>query len=619
MIPNCIDLCLLIAYYYKYYLLLFASRSIILDRLFLHCLLAFSEVSATITVALTVTVTVPLTAAVSVIIIITITVTVFVIVTLESIVMEQPSPLHQTKQTPSNGVELQRTPVSSSSQSDRTVSGIGEEEIYNNGGHHDGEESISNSGLLKDDHWEDYLIFDSIETSFDVNIFLWQFFVHVFYLPWPLLENPRAQLFLQTNWGSLYFNHVQPLMTVIMVLSFVAMPSGDFYVISWALWVPLVLYLTHKIMVAVKYATMSMTEYQRLMETRNGAKIDVYQSQLQLLASWLNRDDLLLQFEFGAAAARLGCKIRDLCFEIAPPEESSNAHIQFHYWIAFIRSHQFLDFDSPPPEEMKKQDDGSYKVSVYDFCLSMIRYQDQLRLVSKSTAKAFYTVFALVLIAIPLIKLCLERDQLNLSPWLFIFVILQAQITYTYSMIIGSFLYLSYLDISRILFTLQTLHSCIRLSEINGFESTVHSYPESSDQRGLMCLKNMAKNNVNMIMDLNQCTLDMVPGRSVGQAKSHKIVDRNLAKSRANESDSKQQMKDYNQRRLQEGGLPHDIKGEFHTGELSRPPRISLTRPKNVMAWCYARLALIDFGKRFRFRIDVYIGKRRISCSFSSI
>ncbi len=38
-------------------------------------------------------------------------------------------------------------------------------------------------------------------------------------------------------------------------------------------------------------------------------------------------------------------------------------------------------------------------------------------------------------------------------------------------------------------------------------------------------------------------------------------------------------------------------------------PRISFDHSENVVAWTYSRLVVQNFGERFRFRIDMYVGK----------
>jgi hypothetical protein len=57
---------------------------------------------------------------------------------------------------------------------------------------------------------------------------------------------------------------------------------------------------------------------------------------------------------------------------------------------------------------------------------------------------------------------------------------------------------------------------------------------------------------------------------------------------------------------------------EFHTDEIglihvkeedfAHIPRISVKYESNVMVWAYTRLMLQNFGDRFRFRLDVFIG-----------
>jgi hypothetical protein len=54
-----------------------------------------------------------------------------------------------------------------------------------------------------------------------------------------------------------------------------------------------------------------------------------------------------------------------------------------------------------------------------------------------------------------------------------------------------------------------------------------------------------------------------------------------------------------------------NVLGEHVTEDLeyAMTPRVNLLQPENATAWVFARLTIQNFGERFRFRTDTYMGK----------
>ena len=55
---------------------------------------------------------------------------------------------------------------------------------------------------------------------------------------------------------------------------------------------PLVMYLLHKIVVALKYASLFPEEYSKLKSARDNVTVQSYQQQVQMIASWLGSTSL---------------------------------------------------------------------------------------------------------------------------------------------------------------------------------------------------------------------------------------------------------------------------------------------------------------------------------------
>ena len=74
-----------------------------------------------------------------------------------------------------------------------------------------------------------------------------------------------------------------------------------------AIWPPMMLYLTHRVMIALKYATLSPSEYKRFMSCHNMNIIGEYFDQMQIIKGIVvGGNQTMSQFELAAGAALLG-------------------------------------------------------------------------------------------------------------------------------------------------------------------------------------------------------------------------------------------------------------------------------------------------------------------------
>jgi hypothetical protein len=220
--------------------------------------------------------------------------------------------------------------------------------------------SLSPSLSGRASNYYDELIFDSITPNFSAPIFWAQLFSHIFVFLAPiLLDNPRAQRFYGwsgNKWNAFlafFSNSGLPLLVYLCVFSFLACNNNNSQVLSGALYVPIIYFIQHKLIVAVKYASLTKTEYRRIMNCKDDKLIDVYQNQLQLISGWLYRDDLIIDFEINAACVRIGTKINNVYFVIPDPKNSESNSSQFRHWIALLRGMKVIDLNVKPSKELQ--------------------------------------------------------------------------------------------------------------------------------------------------------------------------------------------------------------------------------------------------------------------------
>lgn len=167
-----------------------------------------------------------------------------------------------------------------------------------------------------------------------------------------------------------------------------------------------------------------------------------YQAQLQLIAAWLNREERVLEFELGSAAARVGAKIQDINMVVANPASSASAQNQFYHWNAFVRGRSVLDFNLKPGKEFRLLPNGNYVISVYDFVLAIIRKSDRANFGQAAAQYVIYG-FSLLNFLIPIIKLLIDNMSSRRSKWLYLFMFTSSIINLSFGFIVYNLLYVA--------------------------------------------------------------------------------------------------------------------------------------------------------------------------------
>mmetsp|Transcript_22693 Transcript_22693/g.50904 ORF Transcript_22693/g.50904 Transcript_22693/m.50904 type:complete len:408 (+) Transcript_22693:193-1416(+) len=221
----------------------------------------------------------------------------------------------------------------------------------------------------KADERSSVIFFDAIHPSFSPQVFLQQFMAHfcpplVFCWGCPANQGyhyTSSLFYLIFNWG-------HPLCIILMLVSFAFSGTAG---LSGAFLMPLVFFSQHKAQVAVKYASLSPTEWARFMSAPRHLST-IYMYQMQLFSSWFSMDEIVMQFEIGASSSRLGARVQKMHLIVADPQTPDTIS-QFRLWNALLRGQRYVDAGAGTAMELVRRADGHYQLTVTDLCAALIR------------------------------------------------------------------------------------------------------------------------------------------------------------------------------------------------------------------------------------------------------
>ncbi len=150
------------------------------------------------------------------------------------------------------------------------------------------------------------IVFDAIAVHFHTAIFFQQLLSHICLPLYPYLTK---NYWVGEGFWTFAFNFIFPMLVYLMIFSAIACGKNDRAIIDGAMWIPLIFYFQHRVTIAIKYASLSATEYCRFMNCTNRHQSQIYQLQMQLFTGWMLLDDNVLYYELSAASARIGANI----------------------------------------------------------------------------------------------------------------------------------------------------------------------------------------------------------------------------------------------------------------------------------------------------------------------
>jgi len=194
--------------------------------------------------------------------------------------------------------------------------------------------SLKKDQFLEEEKFDD-TIFDSAVCHFSLEVFLWELFANLF-VPFTYCFNPiQHNYFNPSSMLSLvFFTHIPAAALILMLISYPLTLQDDVNIS-----IPLFFYMTHKLMVALKYATLSPSEYQKISSVLSYEKGSKYQQQLQIYPGIAN--EKTIRFELVSAAAKVGTHEGQIFF-ILPHPHSANSKItapsDYYAWSSFLKT-----------------------------------------------------------------------------------------------------------------------------------------------------------------------------------------------------------------------------------------------------------------------------------------
>jgi hypothetical protein len=516
--------------------------------------------------------------------------------------------------------------------------------------------------VSKDTNPHELMIFDSIQLEFNPQIFLTQLLLHVVVLFAWLSPNPRAQGFGGSTLDSFY-NIGLSLVVYIMAISYFLAPKDTFVILSGAVWIPLIYFLQHKLIVSLKYASLSSTEYNRFMSCKDPTISTLYRKQMQLISAWLNRDEAVLEFELGATAVRVGTKLSEVYCVLPNPEKSETGKSQILYWHAFLRGRDIVDDSIQTTDGLELRSDGQYQVSVFSILTALVRRCDTRNF---GESFCFYVIycFSFITIIIPLLVLANDRTRITKNidySWVTVFYTTSTIINVCFGPLVYNLLYVAIFDVLRQLQMVDELTAIIRISDLtlstgSGLDSaepderntasvdgenqstadnadsplfrpTVTNRGGNSPILRPSAMQLRGDKNSETILKLNRPSTAMSrdipsPQHSVNvygvSQPSMPFIARPNSRPVGNDNHTDDVERASHHSVASTVFDPSDpIKTNRYTGLGERLavnggraeiPRLSFDCVDNILAWTYTRLALQNFGDRFRFRIDIYVG-----------
>lgn len=185
-------------------------------------------------------------------------------------------------------------------------------------------------------------LLETPDPHFDLHVFLKHFIINFIGAPMAILAPGWSNYTIQGfgrpdgNVAFWVFNAVLPATVFISLFLYWGAPSYVESALGGSAYQCLLFYTMHRINVAMKYASLSPSEYQLFMQVDNINDGLKYHNQIQLLSSYINRSDELLDFEIASASVRNGIDVPKLFFTIESPASSPEALASFMHWQAFL-------------------------------------------------------------------------------------------------------------------------------------------------------------------------------------------------------------------------------------------------------------------------------------------
>ena len=202
-------------------------------------------------------------------------------------------------------------------------------------------------------------IFDSIKLRFGYRRFVKLVCVHLF-LPFsiPFADSVFNQSLVAPSHAYLHF--LYPLCVIVMVIVNIynTITMGENYPLRYCAIYPFMFYFSHRVMIGLKYATMSSVEYKRIVSNKDPALRLAYSSQSQIVTGWLQRNDDVLEFEIVSAALRNGIRLDTTFIHLQDHSSSKKSSIALLCWKSLLKNGNHVTVDENVSGVVKDSGDG---------------------------------------------------------------------------------------------------------------------------------------------------------------------------------------------------------------------------------------------------------------------
>lgn len=447
---------------------------------------------------------------------------------------------------------------------------------------------------------QDRILFDAIGSQFHVSIFLHQFVAHMFLPLFFFLPNTHGQG-LRSNRSSLWMNVITPCFFYAMLISFVILSAHDKKLVGYSVWWPMFSYVMHRLMISLKYATLSLTEYKRFNECKEESRSESYLDQMMLFKGWLELDPEVMFFELGAASARIGERINDVHLIVRNENHSAVARSQVRFWNAFLRGHREINLCTNIAPEMRRIESGDYAISVYDIAVAVIRYCNTYQTFIP-TAFLICQSIALLIIAVSFIPIFTNGERFDCVGLVSVYMISSSIIIWVYGRLMFLFLSFVLFDVMRLKHMVKIVHCMIRITDVMMGISVSLKGDVSEKSEMYAYQRRRAIIEINQVHSWKGSVSLKRGGKGqpeVSKNSSNVISSASLEPTLQKEA----QTSTFNPRASNVIGE----KAAVH-GEEALIPRVAFEFPENILSWAYLRITIQAFGERFRYRTDIYVG-----------
>jgi low affinity Fe/Cu permease len=448
-----------------------------------------------------------------------------------------------------------------------------------------------------------HMFFDNISVQFHFGAFFYQLAAHIFLPAFPCMINSAGQI--STN----MYTWTTPILAYMMVITYALCDGGSVRGMEGAVFIPLIYYLQHRLLIAMKYGSMSTTEYKKFMKCKDKEICSNYRGQVELMSGWMMFHPDVIHFELAAASARIGARINDIHICIASVDCGSSALNQLRAWNAFLRGHDVIDFSSPPCRQLRALPDGNFCLSVYDLCEGLVqksmKYGDQKNAFVGNTINTF----AIMNLMIPIVMICYFFEppaDIMMTLNMITFYMSSTMVNYVYACTFYGLLYIAIVDVFRQLSMMSDLNSMIRLTDIMLYAELSSISQELSERELDRVYQRVAE-----IISIKGSSEAYVPVKYEDPDEDAPDIYRHESREPNESSVSKQQGTAGAHVAPAVGAVGRScVLGEriYRDNEAHWLPRLSFDESHNIAAWTHARLVMQNFGERFHFRLELYVG-----------